>query len=731
MAGTLTSSLIVRLIDGVTGPAKKISGALLGINNALPMSFQGKLQDAIQRNNAAMDRARVSMMENVALLYGMKSALAAPISTAVDFTTLLEDIGQKANMGGAELDALGKNIRQIWRDTNRTAQDVGKSVDFLIGMGASSKDALSMANPIGKAATAYRASAEDLAKASFAVADNLKVPVNEVSTALDIMAQAGKEGGFELRDMAGEFPNITAAAQAMGMKGTKSVADLTAALEVARKGTASGAEAANNMANFMQKIVSKETIKNMKKYGVNVPKEMAKAAKAGVSPIEHMLGIIDKITDGGKAEKIAEIFGDKQVVEFIRPMLANMKEYRRIRAEAMKAQGIVQADFDRRMKTAGAQIERFNASWENLKLSLGTALMPGLTDFLDKVGNVTDRLATWTEQNPELAASLVKATAALVSFRVAVGALQWVFFAGRGGILAGLLSLTRIAGMLVPALTAVGAAAATISAPVWGAIALAVAAVAAAGALLWKYWDRISSVLTGVAQALSEQLGPAFSMLKPLLAPATAVIEYMASVWTRLGNAISGAYNWVTTFFGSREVMSPEQKAKYQNAGYEITNMIINSVKAAGAALYQAGLELFDQLWAGMKAKFGEIQAWATSLPDRIGSSFKGFFSTGGSMPTVPSASNDNSQSGHRATGGPVWRGGSYLVGERGPEIFTPRTSGQITPTGGGGGPIHIGPFHISGGNDPAETARQVRDAIRDELRGLFRGAHADMGARA
>ena len=32
-----------------------------------------------------------------------------------------------------------------------------------------------------------------------------------------------------------------------------------------------------------------------------------------------------------------------------------------------------------------------------------------------------------------------------------------------------------------------------------------------------------------------------------------------------------------------------------------------------------------------------------------------------------------------RANGGPVSAGGSFIVGEKGPEIFTPRTSGMIT----------------------------------------------------
>lgn len=41
---------------------------------------------------------------------------------------------------------------------------------------------------------------------------------------------------------------------------------------------------------------------------------------------------------------------------------------------------------------------------------------------------------------------------------------------------------------------------------------------------------------------------------------------------------------------------------------------------------------------------------------------------------------------GKRAAGGPVMGGGAYLVGERGPEVFVPRSSGQIVANGALGG---------------------------------------------
>jgi hypothetical protein len=65
--------------------------------------------------------------------------------------------------------------------------------------------------------------------------------------------------------------------------------------------------------------------------------------------------------------------------------------------------------------------------------------------------------------------------------------------------------------------------------------------------------------------------------------------------------------------------------------------------------------------------------------------------------------------SGTRANGGPVMGGGTYLVGERGPELFTPSSSGNITPNNAlGGANITV---NVNGG-DPNSIVRALQQYV-------------------
>ena len=64
---------------------------------------------------------------------------------------------------------------------------------------------------------------------------------------------------------------------------------------------------------------------------------------------------------------------------------------------------------------------------------------------------------------------------------------------------------------------------------------------------------------------------------------------------------------------------------------------------------------------------------------------------------------------GRRAAGGPVSAGSAYLVGERGPEMFVPKTSGTIVPGAGGGVVVNVYGSTLASQH---ELATLVQDAL-------------------
>ncbi len=382
---TLESRLKVSLIDQVSGRARGVSRALQGL----------------QTKASAMTAPFRSVTGQVLALgagyLGLTQGLSGTYSAAADAQAALTEIGIKADLSAGQLQQMQQRLTSMAPRVNQFTSELTKGVDTMLTMGLGANEAMGAIESIGKASTATGATIEDLSAASVSAMQNLKVAPAQVQAMLESMTAAGNAGAFEMKDMASYFPQLTASAQSLGMQGVSAVSDMAAALQIARRGAGDASTAANNLANFMGKLMTPETIKNFKKFGVDVTKELQKAHKKGVSPIEHFIELIDKTTDGGKADLVAQLFGDKQVLDFIRPMLADFKDYLRIRDNADRAQGVIADAYARRMQDANEKTKALRISLSNLGTSIGAYLLEPIgkaADYLSNVFNTLDERVT-------------------------------------------------------------------------------------------------------------------------------------------------------------------------------------------------------------------------------------------------------------------------------------------------------------------------------------------------
>lgn len=382
---THESKLRVTLLDQVSGRAKVIGNAL------------GGLQRQASRFTSPMQSLTGRVVALGATYLGVTEGFSATYSAAADAQAALTEIGIKASLSQSQLAQMQQRLAEISPRVNQFTADLTAGVDTMLTMGLGAAEAMGAIEAIGRASTATGATIEDLSSASVSAMQNLGVSANQIQTMLEGMTEAGNAGAFEAKDMAKYFPQLTASAKSLGMAGVPAINDMAAALQIARRGAGDASTAANNLANFMGKLMTPETIKNFKKFGVDVTKELQKAHKKGVSPIEHFIELIDEKTQGGKADLVAQLFGDKQVLDFVRPMLSDFKDYLKIREGADRANGVIADAYARRMQDAHQKTKALSISLSNLGTSIGAHLLEPIgkaADYLSNVFNTLDQRVT-------------------------------------------------------------------------------------------------------------------------------------------------------------------------------------------------------------------------------------------------------------------------------------------------------------------------------------------------
>ena len=93
-----------------------------------------------------------------------------------------------------------------------------------------------------------------------------------------------------------------------------------------------------------------------------------------------------------------------------------------------------------------------------------------------------------------------------------------------------------------------------------------------------------------------------------------------------------------------------------------------------------------------------------------------------------------SSYGGGKAVGGPVSAGTTYLVGERGPELFTPNSGGTITPNNqmhGAGGGITVNSYVTVNSGDSGEQDKADQARAGKQLAGLIEAKSKEVVLRA
>jgi TP901 family phage tail tape measure protein len=624
------ASLLIRLIDQVSGNAAKVRRSLQGIADAanqFKAGFAGAIREGFSVDNietatrnaeAALTRARGRLLGAIGTAY----ALSLPPRLAAEFDQSMKDLEKALD------DVPVERVRQLRQFALETSTKLPVSAKEMIDLmsaaaqaGVPTENLEAFATYVAKAAVAFDMAGGEIGDRFAKLANVYKLDqagIEDLGDASNYLSNKMASRADEITD----FVNRAA--------GAAKIFNLTA-VQTAAVGSALVSAgivpetAARGFTALSTRVLKggKDIDTAFKAIGLNRKQWLKDVGKDAPAALVKLFDAMSKSKDGMKAlvdivgqdfsDDFAKLVGNPELLAEALGMVADRTRY----------VGSVTDEAAKQASGAAKRWELLANKLTRLGIVVGDKLLPPLLELADRLGAIVDRVAAWADAHPELAAGLVKAAALMMALSVATRVAAFAFaglrlsainlasfflkFDGSGRnialgwrLLAGAGWLLR--GALVAVEAAVGALAgafAGLTWPIWATIA----AIAAAGFALWKYWDRVSAFAAGFASVFGDLLiGPiqgAVAWVQRFvdasaellgIDPGTLAAAFRTAFDTirglfdlsfyigRLQAGMSSLGDWLVSFF-SPERLTAEAKAGMYAAGRALGEQLIKGVK--------------------------------------------------------------------------------------------------------------------------------------------------------
>jgi hypothetical protein len=358
--------------------------------------------------------------------------------------------------------------------------------------------------------------------------------------------------------------------------------------------------------------------------------------------------------------------------------------------------------------------EILKQQFSELTEAIGAQLLPILQQVLAQVTPLIEKVIAWTQAHPELTKNIVMATAALAGLLLVLGPVLIAFSAISGPGLA-LIAIVAALGYgifqlithweqvkvaMEPVLAVfrtIGQVASAVLKPAFDFLVFQLK-------LLWQQlkvlWDILEPVLLPILKWLAIALGTTLVVAIGALAVSIGAIALVISGFiqglTLLIDKIKVLWSWFRdTLPSSLKTLGEQWSAEW------------NKMKEGATVVIDYVLKKLEAL----KAAWEKAKEAANAIGEKA--------SEAGSKAKSAVSSAISKVTGKKAMGGAVSSGGSYLVGENGPEIFSPNANGVISPNSRVGTSVVV---NINGGTYLSEdVAKKMGDMIISQFRRTVR----------
>lgn len=592
-----------------------------------------KLKEDLQRATRA--KIRIDMDEAKQKLSNLKTeivasvasvaAIATPIKSAIDFESSMADVKKVVDFkDDNEIKGFSNEILKMSQVIPMTADGLTQVAAAGGQMGLAKDELLKFTEMAAKTAVAFDITAESAGDTIGKIKNILSLSLDETGEMMDVINHLSNNNAAKASEIVEVMKRIAGIGKQVGLakEQTAALASTFISLGKAPETAATASEALLKKLNNLSSL-SEDKQKAFEETGLSVNK-FAKAMKTDAQgAVLQFLEAMSKVEPQRRGALLTTIMGTNYDSD-IATLISGMDVYKKSLDEVSSKEkflGSNEKEFQARSNTVANKIQLMKNTLNSLGISIGNVFLPYVSTAIEYLAGFIKKITEFAQNNEELVKKIGLSVAAFLGFNAfmtaarAAFALFTISFGGYRKILmllpfdcvklnaslsqcsitmkakatltalaskalnsfslatktAGGTSLGFVGGLKKIVLGFRALSLAFLSNP----IGLILTAIAAAGALIYKYWDHVKAFFTGFFEGLRKNIAPvtdvfngfftavktAFSPLMPIFSKISSFfsllfgqssatkeeIEGLTNAGAKFGEVVAGAINFVLT----------------------------------------------------------------------------------------------------------------------------------------------------------------------------------------
>jgi len=632
------SDVVIKLsaVDAASGILERVAQNVRGVGQAA--SAQHGAFGALEQVAVGALRQIGAAAVNLATtgIAALGDQLRSSIDVAATFESALYKFqavaGDSLTKVGLSFDDVKAKALALGSSTQFSAQQALDAMTELIKGGVNVKDVMGGATD---ATLALAAAAQlNLANAATIVAKQLGVWGETGVTAAnvaDLLASAANASTVDVEELALGLANVGGSAKVAGLSFQETVQTMA----LIAPSFSSAADGGTSLKTFLQRLIptTKDATEMMIKLGLATKDGKskffdAKGAFIGMEKAAKLLHDATKnLSDEQKFLALNTIFGTDAIRAAAAIANAGAEGYNEM-GQAMKDAGGAAAAAAIMQQGYGYTLDQFNAAVETLQITVGSALLPHLTQLVAAAAEGVNTFTAWASGILNAADPVAALAAQIGLVGVTTSSVQQTVAVAAAAIFAAWDTLSAaLAPSTQEAWSAIQSTAQT-------ALAAVQQAVKAATSFVVKIWNAHGADILAFAKRTWEGImGVVTAAARFVQAAIEALVAAAQWIWANFGNEITtiAQFAWnqikiltdtaLTVLRGLFEAGTALLRGDWNAAWVaikDIAETLWNGIKASAENLMNTLSSLFQTLYPRLEAAFNEAIASAPSLGEAL-----------------------------------------------------------------------------------------------------------------